>query len=427
MRRTIVPIGLAAVLAWTSATAQTAWPAYMPQLQAGPSESDVPAALPADVNVLQPDASIAAASARWSGIWRGWACFGRACDIKIAIEQVSDTRATLAYAGANALQGQVNDRVEGTFAGDELRAQLHTGSTLVLRLRESGDMEMSLWKPHDRLVSAGVLTKEPFQYERRTSRVPTPWTEDGKPVMLELVSYVPLGGGSTGPLPTFIFNHGSTGDGDKPEWFKHTATSPEVAQYFVARGWQVLMPQRRGRGKSDGLYDEGFEPDRSRYACKAELSLPGVDRAAADLDAVMAHVKTLPNVDAKRLMIGGVSRGGVLSVVYAGTRPDAFEGVVNFVGGWVGDRCRDADRVNPVLFQRGATYNGTQLWLYGDKDPFYSLAHSRKNFEAFAASGGKARFLTYVPPAGQNGHYIFQSPALWSGAMDEYLQQVDRR
>ena len=73
-----------------------------------------------------------------------------------------------------------------------------------------------------------------------------------------------------------------------------------------------------------------------------------------DLDAVMAHLRAQPDVDTGRLLIGGVSRGGILSVAYAGLRPGQFQGVLNFVGGWVGDRCFAADQVNPVAFRRGA-------------------------------------------------------------------------
>lgn len=429
MRRLLLSCGLlvAAAIPWAAnAVAQTAWPAYMPQLQAGPSEAEIQATLPADAKVEPVGQSLGADKARWSGIWRGWACFARQCDVKIAVERVTETEATLAYSAANAVQGQIGERVEGRFAGEELRANRRDGNTLVFRLRNDGDMEMSLWKADGTLLSAGVLTQKPFRYERRVSRVPTPWTgEGGKAQTLEMVSYLPVHG--QGPLPTLIFNHGSTGEGNKPERFTHTWTSPEVAQYFVDKGWQVLMPQRRGRGKSDGLYDEGFERDRSRYSCKAELSLPGMDRAVEDLDAVMALVKSMPSVDTSRLMIGGVSRGGILSVVYAGARPDAFEGVINFVGGWIGDRCPEADRINPVLFQRGAAFKKPELWLYGDKDPFYALAHSRKNFDAFAAAGGTASFVSFPPPPGQNGHMIHQSPALWSADVARYLQQVDRR
>lgn len=414
----------AAALGWAAASVgQTAWPAFMPQLQAGPSESATKAALPDGVKIEPPDASLAPARARWSGLWHGWACFARQCDVNIAIEKVSAEGATLAYAGVNA-QGQIQDRGEARFVGEELQTRLRNGNALALRLRESGDMEMALSKPDGTVLWAGVLTQKPFRYERELSRIPTPWAENGKPLTLELVSYRPLG---KGPFPTLIFNHGSTGAGNRPAWFTLTWTSPEVAQYFTDKGWQVLMPQRRGRGKSDGLYDEGFERDRSRYACAAELSLPGMDRAVADLDAVLAHVKTRPDVDNSRLLIGGVSRGGILSVVYAGTRPGDFEGVVNFVGGWLGEACADAARVNTVLFQRGAAFKKPQLWLYGEQDPYYSLAHSRKNLEAFVAAGGNASFVSYAPPPGRDGHSIYGSPALWTGDLDGYLKQVDGR
>src|SRR5262249_12939599 len=103
-------------------------------------------------------------------------------------------------------------------------------------------------------------------YARRTvERIPTPWVEAGRALTLEMAVYQPLG---TGPYPTLIFHHGSTGNGDNPALFTITYTSETLAKTFVDQGWQVLFPQRRGRGASDGVYDEGFEPDRSRYSCR---------------------------------------------------------------------------------------------------------------------------------------------------------------
>jgi dipeptidyl aminopeptidase/acylaminoacyl peptidase len=48
------------------------------------------------------------------------------------------------------------------------------------------------------------------------------------------------------------------------------------------------------------------------------------------MDAVLAF----PFVDPTRVVIGGQSRGGILSIAYAGQRPEQVKGVVNFVGGW---------------------------------------------------------------------------------------------
>ncbi len=255
-------------------------------------------------------------------------------------------------------------------------------------------------------------------------RVSTPWVEYGRPVTLEMVVVRPPH--AAPPFPTVVFHHGSTGSGSDPRLFTQTWTSPAVARHFTARGWQVLFPQRRGRGTSDGLYDEGFDADRSRYSCRAERSLPGLQRALADLDAVTAHICGRPDVDLRRLLVGGQSRGGVLAVVHAGHRPELFRGVLNFVGGWLGERCQDAARVNPALFGRGAAFPRPMLWLYGDGDPYYGLPHSRANFAAFQAAGGQGAFEAFTPPAGMNGHMVHAAPALWQGALDAYLEPIGR-
>ena len=405
----------------TTAGAQTAWPDYMPGLSAGFSESPVAAVLPADITITPPAAGLPADKARWSGVWDGWACWAASCNAKIAVENVTNTSATLVYSGSSS-QSSITDKGEAQFVNDELVFRVKTGAKLALRLRPSGEMEFSIWKPDTQLITTGLLTQKPVDdHTRIIERVPTPWAENGKPQTLEMVVYRPLG---SGPFPTLVMNHGSTGSGDMPERFTNTWTNPELARVFVRKGWQVLYPQRRGRGKSDGLYDEGFESDRSRYSCDPPLSLPGMERALADLDVVVAHVMTRSDVDTKRLLIGGLSRGGILSSVYAGTRPIPFLGVLNFVGGWVSDRCSQAEAVNTVSFKRAAAFGKPMLWLYGDKDPFYSLSHSRANFDAFMAAGGKGSFVTYPPPTGQNGHAIHAYPSIWQAAVNDYLQQA---
>lgn len=288
-------------------------------------------------------------------------------------------------------------------------------------------MEMSLWKPATQLVSAGILTQKPLQsiYTRTIERIPTPWKDGEKAETLEMVVYRPLG---KGPFPTLVFNHGSTGIGNRPEWFKLTWTSPDIARYFASKGWQVLFPQRRGRGQSDGLYDEGFAADRSKgYSCEPARALAGFEHAIADLDVIMPQVIARPDVDAKRIIIGGVSRGGILSVSYAGRHPEMFEGVLNFVGGWVGDGCKQADAVNPVLMRRGAVFKAPMLWIYGNHDPYYKLTHSRANFEAFKAAGGSGEFLEFNPPPGRDGHMLHGEPSIWTSALDRYLADVDRQ
>jgi dienelactone hydrolase len=247
-----------------------------------------------------------------------------------------------------------------------------------------------------------------------------PVVVDGQTVLLQMRIYRPV---VDGPVPTLVFNHGSTGNGRDPILFTASIDFPALARFFARRGWAVVMPARRGRGGSEGLYDEGFATDRARgYACDPSLSIPGADRALRDIEAAIDAILAMPFVDRDRVVIGGQSRGGILSVAYAGRRPDQVKGVINFVGGWLGTGCPTASTVNQELFRRGASYPGETIWLYGDKDPFYPLAHSRENFAAFEAAGGKGAFHEF-PSIASSGHNIVAAPDIWGSLVDAYLRR----
>lgn len=420
MRQICWLIGVLALMGHECAGAQTAWPEYMRSLPRAVSESPVSAELPSTIATLSPDPALPAPLARWSGLWSGWACASGQCDVKLAIRELTSTGARVNYAGSSAQQA-VHDEAVGTFEGNELHVPLRTQATLILRLRPDGDMEMSLWRPAKQLLSAGVLSRLPPAYVRRADWIATPWTELGEPVRLELIVHQPAG---PGPFPTLIVSHGSTGEGNRPEWFKQSWTSPQLSAFMVARGWQVMYPQRRGRGRSGGLYDEGFTESRERYSCRSERSLPGAQRALADLEVAFASIRARPDVDARRVLLGGVSRGGILSIAFAGSHPQEVLGVLNFVGGWIGQVCPESGAVNATLFSMGSSFAKSTLWLYGEGDAYYSIAHSRSNFDAFIGAGGKGKFNVFSPTQGLGGHDIHADPSLWGNAVDGYLSAL---
>jgi dienelactone hydrolase len=220
------------------------------------------------------------------------------------------------------------------------------------------------------------------------------------------------------------FHHGSTGNGNDPSLFTLTYTSETVAQFFAERGYLVAFPQRRGRGKSDGLYDEGFTPDRSSYSCLQAPALAGFERALQDVEVAVQYLRAREGVVGARLLSAGVSRGGALAIAHAGMRPEAFFGALNFVGGWLGEGCADSGVVNRAVFARGAFFEPETLWLYGENDSFYSLPHSRRNFDAFIAAGGRGTFLSYTRAPTLNGHFIINDLALWSADLADYLARA---
>ncbi len=255
---------------------------------------------------------------------------------------------------------------------------------------------------------------------KAVERAPTPFFESGRAVTLEVVLYRPLG---TGPFPAVMFHHGSTGNGDNPALFTQTFVSESVARFFVERGMLVAFPQRRGRGASDGRYDEGFEPDRSRYSCSQGPALAGLERALQDADAAYDYLRSHADIDGTRLVVAGTSRGGILAMAHAARRPSAFRAAVNFVGGWLGEGCADAVAVNRTTFAAAAAYAGPTTWLYGEEDTFYSVAHSRANFDAFAGAGGRGSFKVYRRAPGLNGHFVINDAGLWSQDLEEFLRQ----
>ena len=172
--------------------------------------------------------------------------------------------------------------------------------------------------------------------ERIDARATTPFTEDGEPVELEVVLFRPLEGGR---FPLLVVNHGSTGNGSDPSLFDDTFIHKPTSLHFVEQGWMVAYPQRRGRGRSDGLYDEG---------------------------------------------------------------------------------CGDFAAVNRSLFVDGAVFPARSLWIYAENDSFYSLEHSRVNFDAFTGAGGVGDFEVFRRDPGFNGHFIINDVERWSAAADAY-------
>ncbi len=181
----------------------------------------------------------------------------------------------------------------------------------------------------------------------------------------------------------------------------------------------TLFPQRRGRGKSGGSYSEGLASDGSGYFCNVEIAIAGFERAVEDVDAVVRHLRERSDVDQSQLAIGGVSRGGILAIAYAGMRPNVFRGVINFNGGWLGRGCLSHEVVNPLNFERGASSGISTLWLNGSYDQYYRIGHCRGNFERFLSAGAQGKFI-----AAPMGHALMFKPALWKNHLDQYMNEI---
>lgn len=271
-----------------------------------------------------------------------------------------------------------------------------------------------LWLP---LAVVLVSLQYPDAAAQETTFIPIKakgWFGSVKDIRLEATIYRPTGDGK---LPLVVFNHGSTGMGAVPT--SRTYRYERQARFFVDRGFAVIVPMRKGRGKSEGSYAES-----EARTCEFNTWYSGIDSAIEDVNGVIAYASTLPYVDSSRLILSGISRGGFLSVAYAaqGAFRAQVKGVINFVGGWVYEGCpRDFNRESYSEF--GSKTKLPMLWLYAENDAAYSSAAIRGYAEMFAAAGGRADLRLYSGVPG-NGHRLAEYPLIWEADAAKYLESL---
>ena len=265
-----------------------------------------------------------------------------------------------------------------------------------------------------RLAAGDRPTEWPWPGERVSIPHLTVRTPDGaRPIMLEATFYPPV---SAGPAPLAIFTHGSdVGRNQLRSWSFSTE-----AHWLREKGFAVLALMRRGRGRSEGINgEENFA--RAHDGSVTDFSA-GIAEAVADLESAIAYGRTLPRVRPGPLLLAGQSRGGFLSMHYAGLKPGEVMAVVNISGGWY----PYAPLTTPFYANAGHRAADTvpQLWLYADNDKLYEEALIRGYHEAFTGAGGRARFelLRGVPG---DGHLLRLYPDRWRPIADQFLVTLD--
>lgn len=127
--------------------------------------------------------------------------------------------------------------------------------------------------------------------------------------MLRGFLYTPLG---DGPFPAIIWNHGSE---KLPGW------QPELAAFYNRHGFVFFIPHRNGHGRSPGDYimdrlerlrDWALDVDLFRASVVEEL-----EKDNQDVVAATEWLKKRPFVDPNRIVMSGVSFGGIQTLLAA--------------------------------------------------------------------------------------------------------------
>jgi dienelactone hydrolase len=197
----------------------------------------------------------------------------------------------------------------------------------------------------------------------------------------------------------------------------------DKARWFAAQGFVVVVPMRRGYGRSDGPYTEGSGTCEKPALVDSGLTM------ANDIRGVLLHMAKEPYVDDTRIIIVGQSAGGLASLAVASRNPPGVVGVINFAGG---RRNRTAsgggycsfDPLIEAAGRFGTTARVPALWIYTENDSYFDASVSKPMSEAYRKGGAPLEYLL-LPAFGKDGHALFHEMAgqrVWVPLVTEFLR-----
>jgi len=258
------------------------------------------------------------------------------------------------------------------------------------------------------LVLAIATAAQAAPYEESLVRAPV--EEGARRVLIDVTVFRPAAGG---PFPLVVLSHGSPRDAADRRLDGRQRLSAQ-AEPFLALGYAVLVPTRRGYGKSGGEWAEGYGgcSDPDYYSAGLE--------SARDIRAAVDAVRREPWADTRRVVLAGQSAGGFGSVAASAGAFDGLVGVINFAGGrgsLANDDVCGEDRLVAAMSRYGKSARVPELWLYSANDRFFGPGLARRMYRAFVAAGGNAQFVQ-APAVGLDGHAYF------ARAIDDWAPRV---
>ena len=189
-------------------------------------------------------------------------------------------------------------------------------------------------------------------------------------------------------------------------------------------GYVVIVPERRGYGKSEGpTFSAAIGDDRGpRFVAR-------VREETDDVLAVVEFVKTLPYADSKRMAVMGWSIGGIVSV-FAASQSSAFRGVVDQAGAAL--TWDQSPAVRQALKEAAGRIRIPLLGMVAKNDR--TTESVKAAVQEAEAHGAPAKLIVYpaftpqdaggVPP----GHMIFGKEGwkIWESDLREFLAKYLR-
>jgi predicted dienelactone hydrolase len=390
--------------------------------------------VPDDLALSSPAAEIPRSSAVFAGLWGGDRWDGGPVPHALAVEHIeADGTASVVYAWgsdlvAHRLRGWA--RVQGKIADGHLTFELPDDRALDYNLGADGrllgrETDRTDWRSYvllrrataaDRAAGIAAATErsDPLWEEISVPERAMVGAAAGQTISLRATLYRTL---LPGRQKLIVLNHGST-VGTTPE---RTLRYEPQARVFLAMGYSVAIPMRKGRGGSGGplLESDNFESPPTPAQ---------IDSGLEDIDAAIEYFRAQDFVDPDGIVIAGEGRGGLLSVAYAGRYPGRVKSVVNFSGAWWPESYRDGAINTEEFGAAGGAAGIPMLWFYAEGDSYSPIAHVQRNLRAFKAAGGTAE-LVLLPDLREPKTYdnrVLQWTGKWDDAVRAFLTRDAR-
>jgi pimeloyl-ACP methyl ester carboxylesterase len=259
------------------------------------------------------------------------------------------------------------------------------------------------------------LTAQAATLDESVMRVPV--VKGVEQAFIDVTVFRPRG---AGPFPIVVLSHGSPRSAHER---RAEGRLRMVAQSepFVAMGFAVLVPTRRGYGQSEGDWAESYGS-----CAKPDYYTAGLE-SARDIRAAVEAVRHEPWADARHVVLAGQSAGGFGSVAASSMPLEGLVGVVNFAGGRGSmgpDQVCGEPRLVAAMARYGARSRVPTLFIYSANDRYFGPSLARRMHEAFVKSGGRAEFLE-APASGTDGHgYFARNMDDWAPRVESFLHRI---
>ncbi len=222
--------------------------------------------------------------------------------------------------------------------------------------------------------------------------------------------------------PLVVVNHGSPDSAaERPRMTRPRFSA--ISSYFVARGYVVVLPLRRGYGATGGRWAEEYGRCDSPDFVRAGLE------TAADIRAAVDYMSAQPFISPGRTIVVGQSAGGWGTLALSSLNPPGVPAMIDFAGGRGGHQPVPGGVCGPDFLVRGAAKFGSTarvplLWITTANDSFFEPGLVARMVAAYNGAGGQATHRA-LGAFGKDGHSLAGSDTgagLWEPLASDFLK-----